>query len=1049
MTRKSTSNRKTSTSRADRLSSAEVGGVSLDLNEVFAVWRAVSQELLRQPVPASAESVPGTRPATGARAAEQATANVLVNRLAVACCRALDGDPWLAQSLSSAEPGALPGPLAHLRLAPGLRELLPRQLLDRIDGACSRVAAGAVSLRGVDRAAWLAAAYEELSSSARWERGLYQTPPVAVELILDLTLGAAISGLEGRTPTLVDPACGPGAFLVPAFSRLLATSGATSRAALRPEDALDVLDSRIAGYDLDPLGCGLAALRLVLAAGELAGAPHPEAAAALEGSIVCQDSLLAFGGPSPAGTDEGARRFDVVVANPPYGAPEELETRDRYGTLFRSARGHYTLTAPFIELLFRIASPHGWVGVLASSNFATRSFGRALVKEVLAGVEVRLVADLRGTPFPGRGFGTPTLLLVARNRAPRDLPVRWCSTAERAGDAEDQRGSLSSHWSSLRSAANGAGNTPSVALEERPADSTAKHPWVFPSRRAGALGDGEEQTRGASPTWERSGAWHLLGDLTPFVGQGFKTGANDVYVMEQHLPHLLAIERGLVRPVLAGSDLRDWVAAPGKVALVPYVRGSARPVQLEEHPGAARYLLRWREILEARRESRMPLVRQGRPWWEFARKTADLLLASRFIAFPDASAGVHFCLAADPFLNSAYGARVDHLDEPTIQLALATLNSSSTAADLVSRCPTLSGRVTDPEAPRAFRCSGNSVRDCRIPRWGAPGLRGEVVDLLSGLGGEAVRVAGEMAAILPHLASRLRRRFLARRARSLGKEESQVERHTSPTAVGELAREMVAEAAADWRRARDRLVYLQEEIDWACYFLFGVVDERLARHQVRSQDPALGALAPGTRPFERPSPGSGADGSGSVGLGAGRLHALRREALGAGGKLSALECPTTKRSWSGGGVGAGVTRIGVAWMTELIEGAYEQGEGWLTTEEIVGRLGLQPAAWAAASVLTRGAGAGALLTSVQEVLQLEAVPTAPEQIFRSSGLGKLEGHGGAGDRGSARRHGTGVRPVFRAADYRRRAYWRLRGPYNFPFERFQCGSRGWTRALPR
>ena len=82
----------------------------------------------------------------------------------------------------------------------------------------------------------------------------------------------------------------------------------------------------------------------------------------------------------------------------------------------------YALSVPFAERFFDLAirggaDPRaGYVGQITSNSFMKREFGRKLVKEVFPSVDLTHVIDTSGAYIPGHG--TPTVILVGRNRSP-------------------------------------------------------------------------------------------------------------------------------------------------------------------------------------------------------------------------------------------------------------------------------------------------------------------------------------------------------------------------------------------------------------------------------------------------------------------------------------------------------------------------------------------------------------------------------------------------------------------------------------------------------
>lgn len=135
-------------------------------------------------------------------------------------------------------------------------------------------------------------AYEALAHPLQRRRGLHYTPrPVA-----DRLTAIALAGVDphpGAQPTVCDPACGGGAFVL-AAARQLEALGVSRRAAV---------DEAVVGIDVDPVAVAVARTALLLWCGDSAVRPR----------VVEADALGRGDWPHrpPAG-------FAVVVGNPPF-----------------------------------------------------------------------------------------------------------------------------------------------------------------------------------------------------------------------------------------------------------------------------------------------------------------------------------------------------------------------------------------------------------------------------------------------------------------------------------------------------------------------------------------------------------------------------------------------------------------------------------------------------------------------------------------------------------------------------------------------------------
>jgi len=148
---------------------------------------------------------------------------------------------------------------------------------------------GALSGRGSGE---LAEVLEQATPAAqRQSHGLHVTPA----WLADDLVARSLARSPEPGPTVCDPACGGGAFLL-AAARALEAHG-LSRA--------EVVGERLWGADVDPVGLAAAELALTLWAGE---PPPPD-------RLVEGDALAGVASSWPAAPDEG---FGMVVGNPPF-----------------------------------------------------------------------------------------------------------------------------------------------------------------------------------------------------------------------------------------------------------------------------------------------------------------------------------------------------------------------------------------------------------------------------------------------------------------------------------------------------------------------------------------------------------------------------------------------------------------------------------------------------------------------------------------------------------------------------------------------------------
>jgi N-6 DNA Methylase len=186
---------------------------------------------------------------------------------------------------------------------------------------------------GPDAADLIAGVLESVTGDVRRKRqGLHVTPGWLADRLVAEALPGRWSG--GAWPTVCDPACGGGAFLLAAARRLQAQGVDRGR----------IVRELLWGADIDPVGVAATEAALALWAGERPG----------RGRLVVADPLRTG---RSAWDEAPAAGFDAVVGNPPFQSqlgratartgPEQRLLRRRFGPAVRA----YTDTAWLFLLL--------------------------------------------------------------------------------------------------------------------------------------------------------------------------------------------------------------------------------------------------------------------------------------------------------------------------------------------------------------------------------------------------------------------------------------------------------------------------------------------------------------------------------------------------------------------------------------------------------------------------------------------------------------------------------------------------------------------------
>lgn len=188
-----------------------------------------------------------------------------------------------------------------------------------------------------------------LPSRIRAARGAFYTPPTLTKRLLDLV---EAQGFHWAAKSILDPACGGGAFLVPVAARVLATPEIESK---KPQRQLEALESQLVGVEIDSFAAWMTRCFL-----QLLVQPLSQKADRPLGALIQLGDALEL---ATAVVDD----YDLVVGNPPYGRVRLDAVRRE--TFQRSLFGHANSYGLFLDAALRWRSPEGWIAFVTPTSF--------------------------------------------------------------------------------------------------------------------------------------------------------------------------------------------------------------------------------------------------------------------------------------------------------------------------------------------------------------------------------------------------------------------------------------------------------------------------------------------------------------------------------------------------------------------------------------------------------------------------------------------------------------------------------------------------------
>lgn len=899
--------------------------------------------------------------------------------------------------------------------------------------------------------------YQDLSDHAKKTYALLQTPEFVEEFILDRTLEPALNDRPLDGFKMIDPACGSGHFLLGSFRRILARWDAEAPGLGARERVQNALGA-VWGVDLNPFAAAIARFRLTIEALRWSSSPRGtsdvqrwssssrgtservettslERAPGFTINVLAGDSLwfshdqdtlfnvkddFSYSTEHKDALVAALTRgqYDAVVANPPYITVGDKSLDAAYRQRYNHLKGGYALTVPFMELLFRLAKrgdggqPAGWVGQITSNSFMKRQFGVPIIERFLAHIDLTAVIDTSRAFIPGHG--TPTVILVGRNRAPSTATIQGVlGIRGEPGTPDDPAKGLV--WTTITQNVDKATFQDSW-ITVMPLDRTtlAKHPWSLSGGGASTVSDALTATSGSE-----------LGSHAMRIGFFGDSHADEAFFLPTRVFQKWQVTRERYALATRGDATRDWIATFHESALLSDASAGSDFSGESLGPGRRLY---WplRTTLWARQTFGGQTYRESaRPWLDWHQLPPDIGASASAIAFGEIATHNHFVFVRDR--------RVFNRTAPVIKLPkeanegahlglLGVLNSSTACFWIKQNCFNkgnggIGGGIGDEGWEPRYQISGTTLGRLPLPTK-LPSTQASAIDLL----------AQEMA----------------------HRQVSALIESATPTA------DLLREAEAAQASLRGRMIAHQEELDWEVYRSYGLLDEALV-HDGEPPEVRLGERAfeivlarrvaageEDTAWFERHGSTPVTEVPGHWPEDYRNLVQRRIDAMTSIDAIRLLEAPEFKRRWASEPFEKQAERALRGWLLDRLENRdlWFSAQGHptpLSVSQLADALGRDAEFRGVVELWQRQRDVD-LTSALTSLLEPEAVPYLAAYRLKDTGMRKFAEWQRTWE--LQRREDEGetvtipVPPKYTGADFRKQSYWSARGKLDVPKERF-------------
>lgn len=467
------------------------------------------------------------------------------------------------------------------------------------------------------------------TATKRKREGVVYTPEFVTRFIVEMTIGRALAqrfdtliaahgGVRGRDAggvevltfsgraaagnerafwktyqdtlrhfTVLDPACGSGAFLVAAFDFLaaeykrvndrLADLGGGGTGSLFDPDR-EILAANLFGVDVSRESVEITKLSLWLKT-----AKRGKPLESLESNIRVGNSLIedsayhhrhfTWRNAFPDVFADGG--FDIVLGNPPYVRMELIKPFKPYlASRYEVVADRADLYAYFFELGLRHLKPGGRLGYISSATFFRTGSGEPLRRHLTERAALEAVVDF-GDLQLFEGVTTYPTIVVMRKPDP-------------AADSTTTVGDTLRFLQVQGRVPEELSRTFERGAVEMPRGRLGHGSWQFEAEKPALL---RAKLQNGHPT---------LREVYGAPLYGIKTGLNDAFVVNRPTRDRLAVDAAhaaLLVPFLRGEDVKRWRVESEDLFLINIPRDHVR---IEDYPAIEAHLLPYKATLEAR-----------------------------------------------------------------------------------------------------------------------------------------------------------------------------------------------------------------------------------------------------------------------------------------------------------------------------------------------------------------------------------------------------------------------------------------------------------------
>jgi hypothetical protein len=431
--------------------------------------------------------------------------------------------------------------------------------------------------------------------------------------------------------TILDPACGSGAFLNQALDFLIKEHEYVDELQTKllggglvfPNIETTVLENNIYGVDLNEESIEIAKLSLWLRTAQPRRKLNDLSSnvkcgnSLIDSKTVAGDKAFKWEEEYPVIFDNGG--FDVVIGNPPYVRAELfVSDKDYLKDKYQAYHGNADLYVYFYELGHKLINENGCLGYIAPNKWIESNYGLNLRKYFLQNKSINKFLDFGEAKIFDEVGTFPSLVFLSKKHfSEKIIFINFSDIAYiRSGDLN------------------------SLESVEVLYDSLGESKWVFGSSNVSDLLQKLSQSHNTLK--------EIIGDK---LLAGVKTGANKLFIYSHEQVQVITKgseeELKLFKAICFGKDIVKYgIKESGKYIFFPYeyIDGKQNVLDLSKFPYTFDHLLMKQGEMEKRAIIKDGVPKGTHTWYELQQINKVFDYSTPKIIYPDIALDNRFCL---------------------------------------------------------------------------------------------------------------------------------------------------------------------------------------------------------------------------------------------------------------------------------------------------------------------------------------------------------------------------------------------------------------------